>query len=193
MPRPEEFNKANVLQNAMVLFWKKGYEGTSMQDLVDATGLNRSSIYNSFGSKLALYQETLKEYQQQNSSIFQRALVRATNPLEAIRYVFESFLPEVAKKECERGCFLMNSKAEMANKEEDVRKWLLGHQEQSLSFFSDLILSGQEEGFINSDRKAEDLAYFIFTSFQGYRMTGILVKDPKILKEIINNTLSVLN
>jgi len=193
MPRPEEFDKANVLQNAMVLFWEKGFEGTSMQDLVDATGLNRSSIYNSFGSKLAFYQETLKAYQQQNSGIFQRALVRATNPLEAIRYVFESFLPEVARQECERGCFLMNSKTEMANKEEDVRKWLLAHQEQSLSFFSDLILSGQEEGFINNERKAEDLAYFVFNSFQGYRMTGILVKDPKILKEIINNTLSVLS
>ena len=62
MPKVETFNKEQVLNNVIRLFHEKGYNATSMQDLVDATGLNRSSIYNSFGSKKELFQESLKTY-----------------------------------------------------------------------------------------------------------------------------------
>ena len=62
MARPTDFDRNTVIQKAQEVFWTKGYNGTSMQDLVDATQLNRSSIYNSFGSKHDLFQETLKDY-----------------------------------------------------------------------------------------------------------------------------------
>ena len=65
MPRVEIFNRDEVLEKAVRLFHNKGYNATSMQDLVDATGLNRSSIYNSFGSKKELYQQSLRAYKEQ--------------------------------------------------------------------------------------------------------------------------------
>ncbi len=192
MPRVEAFNREQVLQRAMNLFWEKGYYGTSMQDLVDATGLNRSSLYNTFGSKLTLYQDTLAHYKKETGGMFQRALVRARDPLDAIRHVFEGFLPEIMEDCGQMGCFAMNCKSEMANQNTDIKKWLLDHQEQGIHTFKDLIEDGQKEGVINDKQEASSYAYFVFNALQGFRMTGILVKDRKILQDIIDNTMKVL-
>lgn len=192
MPRLEEFNREYAVRQAMDVFWEKGYNGTSMQDLVDATDLNRSSIYNSFGSKLELYKTTLQFYQKQSGGLFQKALLNAKNPLEAIRLIFESFLPQMLGKEGDRGCYVMNCKSEMGNREVDVRKWLLANQENTLDIFSELIKVGQEQNVINSKEDSTTYAYLIFNAFQGFRMTGILVKDRKVLEKIIDNTLKVI-
>ncbi|WP_299530277.1 TetR/AcrR family transcriptional regulator [Ulvibacterium sp.] len=192
MPRITEFNEEKVLQNAMYVFWEKGYNGTSMQDLVDATGLNRSSIYNSFGSKSELYRITLSRYQRETGGIFQKALIKAKTPLEAIRLVFEGFLPEIVGDDKGKGCFVMNCKAEMGNQDRDIKEWLLDTQEQTLSTFQNLIREGQEQGIINKKQDCRSYAYFVFNAFQGFRMTGILIKDKKVLQQIIDNTLTVI-
>ena len=187
-----EFNQEEVLQRAMEVFWEKGYAATSLQDLVDATGLNRSSIYNSFGSKLALYQETLRRYKKETGAVFQQALLRAANPLDAIRHIFRGFLDEMMADTHGKGCFAMNCKAEMANREENVKQWLLGVQEDSLELFSDLVGQGQKQRLINNDQSARAYAHYLFSAFQGFRMTGILVKDKEVLQGIIANTLRIL-
>lgn len=192
MPRTEEFDRELVLHKAMNVFWEKGYNGTSMQDLVDATTLNRSSIYNSFGSKLEFYQATLKQYQKIGNAYFQKALLKAKNPLEAIRFIFEGFLPEIIAKEKENGCFAMNCKSEMGNQNQDIRKWLLDTQEYTLLIFQGLIEDGQEQGIINKGQDSKSYAYYVFSAFQGFRMTGILVKDRKVLQQVINNVVRVL-
>ncbi|MEO0527634.1 MAG: TetR/AcrR family transcriptional regulator [Bacteroidota bacterium] len=192
MPRLEEFDKEQVLQQATNVFWAKGYNGTSMQDLVDATGLNRSSIYNSFGSKLELYRSTLKHYQKKSNILFQKALLKATNPLEAIQRIFEGFMPEMLQDREQKGCFSMNCKAEMGNQDANIKNWLLNTQEQTLSAFQNLIHDGQEKGVINKKQSSEEYAYYVFNAFQGFRMTGILVKDQRILQRIIDSTIDFI-
>ena len=76
MPRTEDFNREEVLGKAKGHLWLKGFNGTSMQDLVDVTGLNRSSIYNSFGSKMELYLQSLKKYQGDNLGILTKPSIR---------------------------------------------------------------------------------------------------------------------
>ncbi|WP_019671213.1 TetR/AcrR family transcriptional regulator [Eudoraea adriatica] len=193
MPRSEEFNREHAVRQAMNVFWEKGYNGTSMQDLVDATGLNRSSIYNSFGSKHELYKTTLEFYQKESGGLFHKALLNAKNPLGAIRLVFESFLPEILSEGGDRGCYAMNCKSELGNREGDIRKWLLANQENTLNVFSGLIKEGQEQGIINTKEDSKTYAYYIFNAFQGFRMTGILIKDRTVLQRIINNTLKVIS
>lgn len=192
MPRVEEFDKESVLQSAMNLFWEKGYHATSMQDLVDATELNRSSLYNSFGSKLELYQQSLNYYQRQTSGIFQKALVKAKDPLHAIRLIFESFLPEMLADDQEKGCFVLNCRTEMGNQESSIREWLLRAQENNLALFKELIIDGQEQGIINTKKTSEQYAYYILNAFQGFRMTGILVKDREVLDQIVKQTIEIL-
>lgn len=192
MPRLEEFDRELVLKKAMNVFWEKGFNGTSIQDLVEATSLNRSSIYNSFGSKLELYQTTLKQYQKNGNVFFQKSLLKANGPLDAIRLIFEGFLPEIMADEKGKGCFTMNCKAEMGNQDQDVRKWLLSVQEDLLALFQELIEDGQEQGAINKGQDSKSYAYHIFNAFQGFRMTGILVKDRKVLQQVIDTALKVI-
>jgi len=192
MPRFEEFDKETVVREAMNVFWEKGFNGTSMQDLVDATGLNRSSIYNSFGSKLELYQTTLSLYQKESGGFFQRALLKAKDPLEAIRLIFESFLPDILGDDRQKGCFVMNCKSEMANQNKSIKTWLLNTQEYTLTIFEDLIRDGQQLEIINKRQDSKNYAYYLLSSFQGFRMTGILVKDREVLQRIIDNTIKII-
>ncbi|MEO1013491.1 MAG: TetR family transcriptional regulator C-terminal domain-containing protein [Bacteroidota bacterium] len=141
---------------------------------------------------MELYQKSLGHYKKETGVTFQRALLKAKNPLEAIRLIFEGFLPEMLADEKGKGCFIMNCKTEMANQEKDVNQWLLRMQEDSLALFQDLIEDGQQQGLINKDQDAESYAYFVFSSFQGFRMTGILVKDKAVLQNIIGNTIRIL-
>jgi TetR/AcrR family transcriptional repressor of nem operon len=189
MPRVEAFNREQVLHKAMQLFWDKGYNATSMQDLVDATSLNRSSIYNSFGGKMDLYKAALQSYVGATQSHFTEAVSKASDPLNAIQRIFESFLPEISTDS--RGCMSMNCKAEMAG-DGDINKWLQHTQEQTLSLFQKLVQEGQELGVINNKQSCRDYAWHVFNSFQGYRMTGILEKDQTTLRQIISNSLDIL-
>ena len=86
MARTEVFNREDVLQRAKNIFWLKGYNGTSMQDLVDATGLNRSSIYNSFGSKMELYEKTLLKYQEEGAFFRDKAVDKNKNGQQQLQY-----------------------------------------------------------------------------------------------------------
>lgn len=189
MPRVESFQREHVLQQAMQVFWDKGFNGTSMQHLVDATGLNRSSIYNSFGDKMSLYQESLRTYMGDTGKQFEAVLKRAHDPLHGIRLIFESFLPEISRDS--RGCMSMNCKAEMSQ-EINIKTWLEQTQEQSISMFQKLIKEGQETGVINKNKSCRSYAWHVMNAFQGYRMTGILEKDQEILRDIIDNSLSIL-
>ncbi|MGB3590200.1 MAG: TetR/AcrR family transcriptional regulator [Nonlabens sp.] len=189
MPRELKFDQQKVLKSAMELFWLKGYNATSMQDLVDATGLNRSSLYNTFGDKMQLYAAALQHYMKQTAVQFEEVLKNKVSAYETIENIFKSFLPEIARDS--RGCMSMNCKAEM-NADSAIKKWLETKQEQSLAMFQQLIEQGQQDGSINTNKSSRTYAWHVFNAFQGYRMTGILEKDPHTLKGIINTSLEIL-
>ncbi len=189
MPRVESFNRDTVLDGAMQVFWKHGFNGTSMQQLVEATGLNRSSLYNSFGDKMALYQAALKQYAGITQHQLQQAIQQAKNPLEALRNIFLTFLPEIVREN--KGCMGMSCKNEMAG-ELSIKRFLEHNQSQTLQLFEKLIQSGQDQQVINKEQSAQNYAWHVYNSFQGYRMTGILVKDENILRGIIDNSLKNL-
>ena len=189
MARQEEFNREEIITKAMQVFWEKGYNGTSIQDLVDVTGLNRSSIYNSFGSKQNLYRASLEQYEDQSNKVFQWALLRSSGPLDAIKTILKSAIADPNEDEQGKGCFILNSKMELGSNDMELRQWLLKNQDKSIKLFKDLVTEGQAEGQINSSLSPEVIAYSLFNTFQGLRLTGILTHDPEILKNIIDNAI----
>ena len=192
MPRLEEFDRFEVIQRAMRVFWENGYHGTSMQDLVDATGLNRSSIYNSFGSKRSFYKITLDFYEQESNKGFRQILLRSDCPLAAIRKMLENAVDHAENDKEGKGCYILNCKSEMGSSDKDLHQWLQQNQDNSIALFRELIEQGQQDGVINSRSDASAYAYFVFNTFQGLRMTGILIKDRNVLRQIIDNTIEVI-
>lgn len=193
MPRTEVFNREVVLTKVRDLFWNKGYNGTSMQDLVETTGLNRSSLYNSFGNKQSLYEMVLKQYQEESKSLFQDALHRADNPRQAIQNIFENALEAMLNDLDSKGCFSLNCKAELSRTGGTVRGLLEHNEAGALKLFKNLVQEGQDHEVINTDSAAEDYAYYLYSAFQGLRMTGMLINDRVTLQKIIDTTMDKLN
>ncbi len=193
MPRTELFDREKVLCQIRDLFWNKGYNGTSMQDLVETTGLNRSSLYNSFGSKQELYNLVLKQYQEAGKVHFDRALRDADNPKAAIRNIFEYAFAEMCSDTQQKGCFNLNCKAELSRTTASIRHILQQHEGATIKLFKDLVQEGQDHQVINTKKTATQYAYYLYSAFQGLRMTGILITEPETLKNIIDTTMDTLN
>lgn len=192
MSRSEVFNREEVLEKVRDLFWDKGFNGTSMSDLVEVTGLNRSSIYNSFGNKMALYKTVLIQYQDETQDIFQDALKRANNPKEAVHFIFENYINEILRDLDRKGCFSLNSRAELARSNESIKDYLVKMQNNQLDFFEGLLQEGQDAHFINRDQSAAHYAQYLLNAIQGLKMTGMFLRDRNKLENIIYNTLKIL-
>ena len=183
MPRVEIFNREQVVDQMIRVFHNNGYNGTSMQDLVDATDLNRSSLYNSFGNKLSIFLECLKIYQQKTNRQTSTLLLKSNTALEAIESIFRID----PNTDCSNnGCLISNCTSEMANKEVNINSFLKSNRDHMISFIADIVTQGQQEGSINKNQTPNAYALYLFSALQGYRSTGILLKDEKQLNSIID-------
>ena len=180
MPKVKKFDRELVINQATDVFHDKGYNATSMQDLVDATGLNRSSIYNSFESKQNLFLECLANYQNTYKNKMEKGLLKAENSLEAIDFIFDLYLQDILLDAKDKGCLMVNCKSEMANQDESILRFLDKNQNFMTSFLEDVIAKGQKEQLINLKRTASEYALYLYTAIQGFRMTGILTNNKNV-------------
>jgi TetR/AcrR family transcriptional regulator, transcriptional repressor for nem operon len=119
MPRPKSFDEDAVLDQAVQLFWQRGYEGTSIADLEAHLGLGRQSLYNSFGDKHTLFLKALERYQRDNGA----AVARLGAPdagLKAIRGFFRWAVDSLTHAEPGRGCLLTNTISERGSDDPDA-------------------------------------------------------------------------
>jgi TetR/AcrR family transcriptional repressor of nem operon len=192
MPKVETFNKELVIRQASDIFHTKSYSLTSMQDLVDATGLNRSSIYNTFGSKLDLYMECLRWYQKESKNNVQKIVKKAKNAKSTLEDIF---LMNLVKKNTgiDNGCMINNCITEMANQETVINQFLCNNQQNMVHLFETLVTQGQKEGVFNTKQLPKAYGLYLLNAFQGLKVSSILSKDNKELESVVYTTLSVLN
>lgn len=186
MPRTEVFNREEVITQARQTFWEKGYNGTSMQDLVDTTGLNRSSIYNSFGSKMELYKICLKDYDKGSMKFLQSAC-DSLSPIEKLRWIFERLVNTMTKDAKDLGCMMINCRTEMWNQENSIDRILGKNQEEMIAHFQQLLETSQADGIIDKHHDTSYLAHFLFSSFQGLRLMGMVSKDKETLLGVVDH------
>ena len=119
--RPKEFDEVTVLRQVMSLFWEKGYDATSLTDILQATGLAKGSLYKAFKSKHALYLQALTHYQ---SKYMGKFIMILNSPMPA-RTKLNAFLSspvlDAARGEANFGCFLCNAAADRAPHDPDTR------------------------------------------------------------------------
>ncbi len=188
MPKSVLFDRAHVIDKVTNLFWQKGYNGTSMQDLVDVTGLNRSSFYNSFGDKFTLFEESLKYYQEQQFKSIDQTFSSAKSPKEAIKSLFKGIQEEIISGKENKGCFLSNCTSEMSNENATIRNFLKENKDKVVSSFCTLIEKAQAEGEIETSKNAEVLALYLFSSLNGLRITSMIDPDIQgVTDEVLNS------
>ncbi len=193
MPNTLKFDQSLVVRKAAEVFQEKGYNGTSIQDLVDATGLNRSSIYNSFGSKLKLYTLALEGYKKDTQELTADSMMESNTALEAIKKLFSLYIDESLKDTSGKGCMINSCMSEMASSgEQSILTWLNRSQQENLAAFEELLAKGQNDGSINTNQSPKQYALFLLSSLQGLRMTSILQRNKKELRDLAKTYIRTL-
>ncbi|MEV5599142.1 TetR/AcrR family transcriptional regulator [Streptomyces sp. NPDC052496] len=173
MARPRKFDEERAVDAAMDAFWAAGYEATSTQDLCEATGLGRSSIYNTFKSKHDLFERALDRYMaDRNAELF--ALLESDLPVrEKIRTHFRRIVDEeCGDRGARRGCLVVNTAIEVAARDEEVAGELARDYRLRLDAIRAAIASGQRDGDIAADKDPRALAHLVIAAVGGLRVSA---------------------
>jgi TetR/AcrR family transcriptional repressor of nem operon len=192
MVRPREFEADAVLDSAMRVFWAQGYEATSLDDLCTATGLNRSSLYASFGDKRALLLMSLERYIEFAPTRIATTMAQAIPLRRAMAQVLSSFVDGIVAGPGRTGCFVGNCAVELAHHDKRalqlVRKGMQKTEYALLAAFT----RAQQHGELKRDIDVAALARFFMSSMQGLHMVGKVNPDRKMLKDITDTMLRLL-
>ncbi|MFD8417833.1 TetR/AcrR family transcriptional regulator [Streptomyces sp. NPDC059466] len=193
MARTREFDTDAVVAAAMEAFRRTGYEGTSMRDLAEATGLGSGSIYAAFGSKEGLYLAALDLYRRSYAVPLTDLLRSGGDPREVIREVFVGAVDEIARDGSRLACLIVAGAMERARDDARVGQRLRSTTRSLELALFDVIAEGQSRGRIPSARAAADLAAFLVTSLQGLRVMGAIDPDRAALMRSAEVALSCLD
>lgn len=155
--RPRAYDPATALAQAMALFWTRGYAATSLDDLSEATGMNRPSLYGAFGDKRALYLKALEEYRAAGALKIVHAFARPTLR-EGLGEFYRSALELYLSGESPRGCFLIGTAAVEAVRDEDVRAVLHGALADYDWMIEARLKKARDEGELPADADIAGLA-----------------------------------
>jgi TetR/AcrR family transcriptional regulator, transcriptional repressor for nem operon len=192
MTRTKEFDTDEILGKAIDLFRDKGYNGCSMQDVVDGLGLSRSSIYETWGDKRQLFLEALKKYLREGMATLKENLNKTTDVRHGLKKVFESILPCSPEDPLQKGCFLVNSVVELVAHGPDIADMVKVNREEVEEILCQAIRKGQGFGQFSPLLDPLSMARFFYTSLSGIRVMVRSGTDRKALEDIIRVSLSVL-
>jgi TetR/AcrR family transcriptional repressor of nem operon len=192
MPGVKQFDRNEVLDRATALFWTRGYEGTSIQDLVEATGINRGSIYATFGDKKGLFLAVLDHYAEKVAQPLMAELTDA-NPRHAIERMFDSIIRRTSDPRFPRGCLNTNTSLECpASGDEIARKIAAGFSRQESAIYR-VLHRAQAEGSLASTLDARALARFFMGVAQGMNVANKALADPGVLKDMARIAMTVMD
>ncbi|AEW97800.1 MULTISPECIES: TetR/AcrR family transcriptional regulator [Streptomycetaceae] len=176
MGRPRQFDEDGAVEAAMRAFWAAGYEATSTHDLCEATGLGRSSVYNTFSSKRDLYCRALRRYTERVFARQAAVLEGAGRVRERIGALFGQVVSDEydTAREVEDpgvpGCFVVNSMVELGGRDPEVSELLARDLDRRLALLTGVFAAGQAAGEIDPAKSPRDLAHFVVATVSGMRV-----------------------
>ena len=192
MPRPKAFDEKVVLNQAVDLFCSRGYEATSVQDLVDELGINRASLYDTYGDKYALYRQALEEYGQFSRQNVCRLIDQSRPVVNLIRELLDGIVCDILSDPTQKGCFMVNATIELAPHETEIASITAENQRILVNRFTELMERGQREGDITTKHPANDLAQFMYNTISGLRVFGKMQPSTATLQGIVRVAISSL-
>ncbi|MDG4868566.1 TetR/AcrR family transcriptional regulator [Guyparkeria sp. 1SP6A2] len=186
MPRKPSFERDEVLEQAMDLFWSRGYNRTSMRDLKDATRLNPGSLYAAFQNKQGVFTESLGLYSRGLRREVESVLGGNDAPLDRIRRFFDHLVEGSHQDKESRGCLLVNTLIEAPADEPELRAQAGEALQYVERRFETLIAEGQRDGSIQSQRPAATLARTLMTGIFGMRVYSRMPDGLDHIRDIVN-------
>lgn len=194
MARTREFDEEKVLDAAMQLFWEKGYEATSLSDLTSRMGIQRPSIYSTFGDKSELFETSLRKYTMARAAEMRTRLGGIASVKEAFRTFFAEIVDEEYNAErLSRGCFCINTMVELAPHDEKFEILTREHQMYLSVIFQENIERGMRSGELNPSMDAKAVAQALIVSLIGLTVFMKSRPNRSFVDNSIRVTLSLLD
>jgi len=193
MARHKEFDTEDVVGKAVEVFWSKGYGATSIQDLVDAMGINRGSIYATFGDRAGLFEAALEQYFP--ATLAQRMIAGAQHgdPRQQLEAFFDDLVAHATAPGGRRGCLITNTMNELCASD-DKLAMVLGSRMRALeNAFEAQIRHGQETGVFQPWKESRPLARSLVATVQGIQSVAKLAPGYETIRDIADVALAGLD
>ena len=193
MPRTKTFCEEEVLNKAMELFWEKGFHATSMQDLVDRLGINRASLYDTYGGKDALFEKAFARYRKNGHHWLQQLFESAPNVRAGFGLLFEQAINETASDVKRKGCFVVNTTTELLPGSDLIQDTLVKHQKVMEQLFVDYVQLGIDQGELSELKNAQEIGLMLYAFYNGLRVLGKVDTNQDKYQKMVKSALSVLD
>ena len=192
MPRTKQFDPDAALDSAMRLFWKRGFEATSVQELVDATGLSRSSLYSTFGDKQQLYLAALDRYRRHAGGRLMADLHRASARAGIECYLWR-VVEETQDEKGDSGCFMTNATVERGPIDHETGDQVRQSRNGMVAAFTQAVQRAQAEGDVAAEKDAQALGAFLASTVYGLRTLARTRPPHQTLDRVVASALAVLD
>ncbi|NOY71808.1 MAG: TetR/AcrR family transcriptional regulator [Gammaproteobacteria bacterium] len=180
----KQFDKHEVLKKALDVFWIKGFEATSIQDLVDEMGINRASLYQTYGNKHALFTAAIDQYMESSLVQMKQTLEAPGSPLHNLRQSFE-YIVDYSLEGLLNGCFINNAAIELGPHDPDIANKVRGFWRQFEALFEKTLIRAIENKELSQNINTEKLATFINSTLQGLIIkTKVSVPKDELINDI---------
>ncbi|MGW1804323.1 TetR/AcrR family transcriptional regulator [Streptomyces sp. NPDC002078] len=194
MARTKEFDPDAALQAALELFWRRGYEATSMAELVEHLGIGRASLYATFGSKHELYLKALERYERSGLARIVRELSQPGAALPAVRAVVRRYATEAADERLRlNGCLITNTAAELAPHDPAAARRVERNWDHLEALLHSALARAQSQGELPAGRDPLALARTLLVLMQGLRVVGKASADPARVRDAAEQALALLD
>lgn len=193
MPRPKEFNPDEAIEQAMQVFWHKGYEATSMEDLLTAMNLNRGSLYNTFGDKRQLFLKAIDRYCHGFVGEKFSLLDQPGPALPTLRRFIHGMIEGSFSDPQRRGCLIANTVMELSPHEQEIASMLRQVLKMAEDTFFRVLARAKQQGELAKDKDPRTLAHFLTTMMQG---TIVMIKagaPSDLVKQTAETALTILD
>ena len=182
MARCVEFNEVEKIEKAMNVFWEKGYNATSMQDLVDAMQINRSSLYNTIGDKHQLFMKCISNYFDTAMCEVKQKVAKEKSAKQALINIINDKASWIV--DCEKGCLGIKTIFELAPEDLEVRNLMSKNNDIFIEFMATIVQKAMDDGEMDDSEDAALMAEYIATSFTGWKQSYILHENPIKIKKM---------
>jgi len=190
--RPREFDQQQALEAAMRVFWMRGYETTSLEDLLAEMGISKSSFYQAFGSKAELFQKCLEHYRDMSAQMLQASLAGSSSGWDFIRTTLEGVADSTGKKMGRAGCLLMNTATEFGQRDASVSSTVSTGLGRIQEIFKSALERAKAEGSVTAAADTQSLALFLATNLGGLKGMARAGAAPQAIRSVIGIVLAAL-
>ena len=192
MGRPPTFDRQQVLDAAVRVFWEKGYESASMADLERGMGIGRASLYHAFGSKRELFAEVLRRY----GEVLDRDLLaplRRPGPARRVLADFFRQLVDARASGAEPCCLAIKSAVTTARADRETARWVAEVSRALEEAFFVLLERARADGELAKGRNVRALARFFASTVEGLAVTASARRDRRVLQDVVRTALATLD